>query len=355
MATPRRATHRGLNQPPPVRLEDQLIRRYSRMNARALELIDTLLVPALEADNEAAVQDALRRIDSALEEDFSDAWIEKEARSAADKVNANHERLFFTGLATMLGIRILTAGGGGEGGGGGAGTPPISVGTRGPQLIARLSFSPTILTDNFVDENIRYVSTLRSGIVEALGDQVTREVFFTGGITGANPLESFTRPELTDRLLKQWRKKGVPSLIPTRRLKKDGTPVMVTVENHAALIARDQVSKLNGQLNRARQEAAGITEFIWETQRDSRVRPAHQDRQGRKYKWADADVIPGQPIQCRCWARAVVDKGRVLANGEWVSLEGRPFASTERFVPGVEPTDPGPGTQVPQPTTAFDL
>ena len=43
-------------------------------------------------------------------------------------------------------------------------------------------------------------------------------------------------------------------------------------ERHARLIARDQIGKLAGQVNAARQQSIGITHFVWRTVGDERVR-----------------------------------------------------------------------------------
>jgi len=83
----------------------------------------------------------------------------------------------------------------------------------------------------------------------------------------------------------------------------------------ARLIARDQTNKLNGQLMHKRQTDVGVTEYIWRTSMDERVRgdpgglypdayPSHYDREGRRYKWSEPpeDGHPGEAIQCRCTA-----------------------------------------------------
>jgi SPP1 gp7 family putative phage head morphogenesis protein len=87
----------------------------------------------------------------------------------------------------------------------------------------------------------------------------------------------------------------------------------------AKLIARDQVAKLNADLTERRQTAAGVTEYIWRTSLDERVRgnptglypkaePSHWDREGKTFQWSKppSDGHPGQPINCRCTAEPVL-------------------------------------------------
>lgn len=78
----------------------------------------------------------------------------------------------------------------------------------------------------------------------------------------------------------------------------------------ARLIARDQISKLNGQLTRARQTANGITKFRWVTVGDERVRDEHDEIDDQVFTWASghpSEGFPGQPINCRCTAEPVFD------------------------------------------------
>lgn len=94
--------------------------------------------------------------------------------------------------------------------------------------------------------------------------------------------------------------------------------------SRAKLIARDQVSKLNGQLTQMRQKDVGIKEYIWRTSGDERVRASHAIMDGKKCRWDDASVYwngtdwvkrnssmyvghPGSDYQCRCWAEPVFD------------------------------------------------
>lgn len=79
-------------------------------------------------------------------------------------------------------------------------------------------------------------------------------------------------------------------------------------ENHARLIARDQIGKLYGQVNAARQKELGIKRFIWRTVGDERVRGEHDDLETESeenpFSYDDPPmvdgekVLPGQPIQC---------------------------------------------------------
>lgn len=83
------------------------------------------------------------------------------------------------------------------------------------------------------------------------------------------------------------------------------------VDRRAQLIARDQTAKLNSDLNKIRQQQAGINDYKWMTSGDERVRKLHKSLDGKEYEWgeytgAEGGLPPGQPVQCRCIARAVV-------------------------------------------------
>lgn len=86
------------------------------------------------------------------------------------------------------------------------------------------------------------------------------------------------------------------------QIAKDLTERHSVAESHARLIARDQVGKFHGELNRARQQAAGITRYIWRTSRDNRVREEHEERDGEAFEWSSPpeDGHPGHAINCRC-------------------------------------------------------
>lgn len=86
-------------------------------------------------------------------------------------------------------------------------------------------------------------------------------------------------------------------------------------ESRAKLIARDQVLKFQGSMNKLRQTNAGISKYIWRTVEDERVRSVHDDFDGETYDWNDPPgdgspeegTHPGTAINCRCFADPVIE------------------------------------------------
>lgn len=80
--------------------------------------------------------------------------------------------------------------------------------------------------------------------------------------------------------------------------------------NRARLIARDQASKLNAEMNEFRQRQAGVSKFRWKTIIDGRERASHHARNNKIYSWdaPPSGERPGQPINCRCRALAVLEE-----------------------------------------------
>ncbi len=76
----------------------------------------------------------------------------------------------------------------------------------------------------------------------------------------------------------------------------------------ANLIARDQTLKLNGQLTRVRQQNAGVSEYIWTTSGDEKVREEHAALEGTRQRWDNppAPGHPGEDYQCRCTPYPVI-------------------------------------------------
>lgn len=93
-------------------------------------------------------------------------------------------------------------------------------------------------------------------------------------------------------------------------------------KRRAAVIARDQTSKANGELSKQRQEDAGFEFFRWLDSDDSRVRHRHEVIANADvgygkgvYRWDSPPknakgipIIPGQEINCRCVPQAMTNR-----------------------------------------------
>lgn len=95
-----------------------------------------------------------------------------------------------------------------------------------------------------------------------------------------------------------------------RGLEEDS--IFKKARTRAAVIARDQVNKANGDMTRLRQEKAEVKKFIWRTAGDSRVRAEHRAFDGKTYTWKKGagprGIFPGEDIMCRCYAEPVIDE-----------------------------------------------
>lgn len=102
----------------------------------------------------------------------------------------------------------------------------------------------------------------------------------------------------------------------TKSIVKDIQHVYSVNKNHARLIARDQLAKLNADLTKRQQTDAGVKEYKWSTSRDSRVREGHRRLNGKRFRWDDPPIVdtktgrrchPGEDYQCRCVPIPVFD------------------------------------------------
>jgi SPP1 gp7 family putative phage head morphogenesis protein len=136
-------------------------------------------------------------------------------------------------------------------------------------------------------------------------------------------------------------------------------------KKRAALIATDQVGKLNGELNQLRQTNLGVRRYRWSSSQDERVRKSHRKLNGSIQTWKDPPVVdqrtgerghPGQPIRCRCQPIPIIDD--VLADAGLMDPEdvellhpaaGNVQPATKPWVPPKLPPLP---SGVPQPPPA---
>lgn len=106
-------------------------------------------------------------------------------------------------------------------------------------------------------------------------------------------------------LAAKWRREGIPL--------KFGT-----LQGRAQVIAQNQIAILHAEVQSTRARSVGAREFVWHSQGDSRVRPAHAALDGRTFEYDDppaGEGLPGQPINCRCWAETVIDDDVLAAMG----------------------------------------
>lgn len=188
---------------------------------------------------------------------------------------------------------------------------------------------PTVLAEHveaFVEDNVRLVKGLMS-----------RELDDLEGIVLRGARAGLRYEEIADDIVEKF---GV-----TKR--------------RAALIARDQVTTLNAELTRIRQQQVGIEQYTWSTVKDERVRKSHRALEGTTQRWDSPPTVdgekahPGQPINCRC--QAIPDVDAALREAGLLGPETEtPSAPTKRSTPprsappgrrlSVVPTEPASRT-----------
>lgn len=118
---------------------------------------------------------------------------------------------------------------------------------------------------------------------------------------------------MTDEFLNDVKGKTLRAIETGKRWEEIAGEIFDTYEvtkNHAKLIARDQIGKLQGSLTELRQKEVGVDQYVWRTAGDGRVREGHQENDGKTFSWSDPPATghPGQDIQCRCYAEPVLSK-----------------------------------------------
>ena len=83
--------------------------------------------------------------------------------------------------------------------------------------------------------------------------------------------------------------------------------------NRANLIARTEVARTASVLTQARAESIGSEGYIWRTSRDSDVRHAHKEMEGKFVRWDKPPTLSdgttthaGQIYNCRCYPEPVI-------------------------------------------------
>lgn len=248
---------------PPSRLALEYERAIRKISREVWKMISADLVPAMEAaqrtdaDDDpiavtARVKGVLRDMNKRLRKLIPVEAIRRTTSRVMSATDARHSRTFYRQLSELLGVGVTA--------------------TEG--------FREKTLRRS-VRANTALIKSVRDDAIPALARDV--QTAFRSGV----------RHEV---LRKQWREVGLPL-------------EFGTIEGRAKVIARDQISKLNGQLTRARQENIGIKSYTWRDSGDERVRDRHEALNGRVFPWdkPPSEGHPGDPVLCRCVAEAVVD------------------------------------------------
>lgn len=158
------------------------------------------------------------------------------------------------------------------------------------------------IVDNWIDQNVNLIESIPFEEFDKM-----RQMVFDSWY------DSITPKELTEKIQQQW---GV-------------------TKSRAELIALDQTLKLNGEITKQQHEDAGVTEYIWYTTGDSRVRDDHRKLHGTRQKWSSPPVVdartgrrghPGDDYRCRCVAIPVFDKNNLnlpIENVDWEAVDER--------------------------------
>ncbi len=98
-----------------------------------------------------------------------------------------------------------------------------------------------------------------------------------------------------DQLAASWRSRKIPLNFGT-------------LEGRTQVIAHHQLRTLQADIQSTRAQAVGVERFFWRTQGDDDVRDAHEDLMDLDFAYSDPpdEGLPGQPVNCRCWAESVI-------------------------------------------------
>lgn len=124
-----------------------------------------------------------------------------------------------------------------------------------------------------------------------------------------------TIPQDTLQKMKDIILDGYTNGMTTRDMTKAISEAYNVNKRHAEFIARDQISKLNGSIQRAQQLDAGVDSYKWSTVGDERTRESHRELDGKIFSWNEPpensdgrSCHPGEDYGCRCIGLPVFNK-----------------------------------------------
>jgi SPP1 gp7 family putative phage head morphogenesis protein len=141
------------------------------------------------------------------------------------------------------------------------------------------------------EEGLSDIIALQKNKNESLIKSIPQEFIKNIEVVVQNGISEGLRPEEIARQIKGI--KGIKS-------------VFGKLDNRVKLIAKNETLSINAALAKKRAENVGITEAIWRTSKDERVRDCHQARDGKKYElskglFSSCDgktIYPGQEVNC---------------------------------------------------------
>lgn len=182
-----------------------------------------------------------------------------------------------------------------------------------PLEFERMAQSISLETSNWNRQRIHSVFKQALGINLLLGEPYLAEMLQSFAINNANLIKNVsatfinqTEQVVYEGMIKGWRHEEISKkILGTGKDELGKVSRFHMAKTRAALIGRDQINKLNGQLSHLRQTEAGVTHYFWRDSDDVRVRLTHRGFDGGRYSWkrgASGGIHPGDEIQCRCWA-----------------------------------------------------
>jgi SPP1 gp7 family putative phage head morphogenesis protein len=249
----------------PRGLERRAMKAYRRRIQRALELVESRLIPALPSllaqdDFEKPAMATGKRdafgadtsilingIKVQFLRELTDSQLREVAQQLGIELTDHNLAQLNRTLKTVVDIDVF----GGE-----------------PFLRAQV--------ENFVEQNVNLIKSVEDRYFA----EIQREVF-------------------------EGARQGLSTQDISRKIRERGK----VAKSRSDLIARDQMNKFNGQLSKLRQTGIGVEQYVWRTSLDERVRPAHQTREGKVFSWDDppSDGHPGEAINCRCYAEPILE------------------------------------------------
>jgi SPP1 gp7 family putative phage head morphogenesis protein len=169
----------------------------------------------------------------------------------------------------------------------------------------------------FQAEATRHTDQFAATVRQAIGIDMAAVLRSSPGLEERMSLAALRNAQVIKGLAEDTQKRIAETI--TRNLTQGGTAKDLSKQlqeafgfeqKRANLIARNEISNINASLNEFRQAEAGVAEYIWRTSQDERVRDEHIALEGTTHRWdkpgPDNGMHPGEPINCRCTAQAVI-------------------------------------------------